>query len=732
MDDTSNLLRPTPTPRPAVRLKGPLNRTDYAAVSFCVSMTLATVLFGFPRVVDWIATLRRGHLEKALLWHSPYYQGSLLNVHRQLVDNFPRRRYDLIREIIRSLDRNADPCNDFFDFVCGRWTSAHPGMVSEFTRLQGELIAAAVYKMVRGKRKRRSLMSASDLAGEAVRSCLLIHIKKHEDDSAFRHLLESLNFNWPNVREGLKLDLLDVAVATALDWGIPTLFDLEVATDLRSDNSNILRLSVSSILSTWVSRWYTNATDAFGIFRLPGYLDPDMDYKVLVNKVIEPTIQALLRLLPGHIEGNAKPAYIRVKDITRVSRRYITTDRFTWTVNKHLPKNVSLKMDNEIHLLDYNFFWHIGEYINKFESEHRQSDVAVLIGWVLASHMAPALTYRVYSETPYGFSLATFSCISLVAEMAPYPLTWFMTEDYVVPQNWNKTKRILEDVRAAMADSFGWMDDASRWSALQRLKLIRQIVAYPDTVSTKSGLDGRYGYLHNTIHGPFGLSYLKTKQVSRTVRNAQLSRPAIPRQEDDWLAVPLVNAMFVPFYHVVIIPTTIMLPPFLVTDLPVASYGGLGHVLAHELSHAFDTGGSIADADGLQREWYTTKTRSSIQDNEKCLRALYKVPGNESWSTKNEDFADSLGMKVATRALERRFETDAFSGVEAFSNMQLFFVSSCFKWCGADAEEGPQDTHSGTRRRCNAPLHGQDKFLKAFNCGPYARMRPTKPCHFAS
>ncbi|XP_064472621.1 endothelin-converting enzyme-like 1 isoform X3 [Ornithodoros turicata] len=642
MDDTSNLLRPTPTPRPAVRLKGPLNRTDYAAVSFCVSMTLATVLFGFPRVVDWIATLRRGHLEKALLWHSPYYQGSLLNVHRQLVDNFPRRRYDLIREIIRSLDRNADPCNDFFDFVCGRWTSAHPGMVSEFTRLQGELIAAAVYKMVRGKRKRRSLMSASDLAGEAVRSCLLIHIKKHEDDSAFRHLLESLNFNWPNVREGLKLDLLDVAVATALDWGIPTLFDLEVATDLRSDNSNILRLSVSSILSTWVSRWYTNATDAFGIFRLPGYLDPDMDYKVLVNKVIEPTIQALLRLLPGHIEGNAKPAYIRVKDITRVSRRYITTDRFTWTVNKHLPKNVSLKMDNEIHLLDYNFFWHIGEYINKFESEHRQSDVAVLIGWVLASHMAPALTYRVYSETPYGFSL------------------------------------------------------------------------------------------HNTIHGPFGLSYLKTKQVSRTVRNAQLSRPAIPRQEDDWLAVPLVNAMFVPFYHVVIIPTTIMLPPFLVTDLPVASYGGLGHVLAHELSHAFDTGGSIADADGLQREWYTTKTRSSIQDNEKCLRALYKVPGNESWSTKNEDFADSLGMKVATRALERRFETDAFSGVEAFSNMQLFFVSSCFKWCGADAEEGPQDTHSGTRRRCNAPLHGQDKFLKAFNCGPYARMRPTKPCHFAS
>ncbi|XP_064472752.1 neprilysin-1-like [Ornithodoros turicata] len=731
MDDTARLLRPPPVRRPDVRLKGPLNRKDYVVVLVCVCMGVVSILFGFPKVVGWIATLREGDLEEALLWRSPFYRGSLLSVHRHLVSSASRREYDIAREISRSLNRDADPCDDFFQFVCGKWTSAHPGMVSEFTRLQGELIAAAVYKMARGQRKPSTLMSASDLAGEAVRSCLLVHITKHEDPSGFRHLLESLNFDWPNVREDTAIDLLDVAVATSLEWGIPTLFELEVATDLRSDSSSVLRLSVSSILLTWLTRWYTNATDAIALFHLPAYLDPDVDYNILTNKVVEPTVQALLHLISGNIDGNAKPVYIRVEDITTLSREFLTTERFLWAVNRHLHEDVRLESDDEVHLLDHNFLWHVGEYINKFESQGRQSDVAVLIGWVIASHMAPAFTYRVYSDSAYGFSLATFSCISLVAEMAPYPLIWFMTEDYVVPQDWNETSHILEDVRAAMAESFEWMDEASKWSALQRLKVIRQIVAYPDTVSTKDGLDSRYSYLLKTIQGPFSRSYVRSKRAGRDARNAMLGRIAIPRQEDDWLAVPLVNAMFVPFYHVVIIPTSIMLPPFLVTDFPVASYGGVGHVVAHELSHAFDAGGSMADADGLHREWYTNRTRSTMEDNEKCLRTLYQIEGNGSWVTENEDFADSLGIKVVTRALERRFDADASSGIEGFNNIQLFFVTSCFKWCGADLGDIPQDTHSGIRRRCNAPLHGHDKFLEAFRCGPYARMRPAQPCSFA-
>ncbi|KAM7294380.1 neprilysin-1 [Ixodes scapularis] len=332
---------------------------------------------------------------------------------------------------------------------------------------------------------------------------------------------------------------------------------------------------------------------------------------------------------------------------------------------------------------------------------------------------------------------AVYQCLDLVSEMADYPLSWFLTEQHVTPDDWKATSSLLDDVRESMSHFFDWMDESTKSIALDRLRALRNIVAYPSIAATKHSLETRYSFLRETVKPPFGRAYMETKRMVRVQRNRFLKK-AMARQDNDWFSVPLVNAIFLPYYHIIVIPTSIMLPPLLVPQLPAATYGGMAHVLAHEVSHAFDVDAAPANADGLYREWYSPITRSRIQDRKLCLRDMYLVPVNLPWVTEGEDYADALGLTVAAKAFRRRMLPEAPSGVAQFSNEQLFYVSSCFKWCNSKgrpqsssgANQAQDDVHSSMYRRCNAPLLAHERFFKAFNCTPGASMRPRRQCPF--
>ncbi|CAN8012033.1 unnamed protein product, partial [Ixodes pacificus] len=247
-------------------------------------------------------------------------------------------------------------------------------------------------------------------------------------------------------------------------------------------------------------------------------------------------------------------------------------------------------------------------------------------------------------------------------------------------------------------------------------------------------------FQRETVKPPFGRAYMETKRMVRVQRNRFLKK-AMARQDNDWFSVPLVNAIFLPYYHIIVIPTSIMLPPLLVPQLPAATYGGMAHVLAHEVSHAFDVDAAPANADGLYREWYSPITRSRIEDRKLCLRDMYlHVTASERVFNRSMPRRRkfSAHVQVAAKAFRQRMLPEAPSGVAQFSNEQLFYVSSCFKWCNSKgrpqgssgANQTQDDVHSSMYRRCNAPLLAHERFFKAFNCTPGASMRPRRQCPF--
>ncbi|KAM7294376.1 neprilysin-1 [Ixodes scapularis] len=613
-------------------------------------------------------------------WHlRDIFRGSrTLKLHRG-------RKYDYSTEVRMSLDLSANPCNDFYSFVCGRWPQSHPEQSNEFSRLQSDILIAAFKKLEQARYVDPQQYSVSDHAGEAFRYCLLTHMRKSEDFSPFYEILGTFGFSWPQVKDGEIFDILELAMGSALKWGIPLLFDVEVTTDLRTDNGTILRISRSEPLTTWIAQWFKTTDKDIWFAQVPRILEPGLDYGRFSLKVIEAAVSAFSLLLSKDSVGDAgKPAYIKMKDVSLLSRGLLTTERWLAAINRYLPEGVSLGPDDEMHFLDEGFLRNIGDFVRSFESLRRQHSVASMAGWVLAYHMGAALTHRVFANAQDPLSRAVYQCLDLVSEMADYPLSWFLTEQHVTPDDWKATSSLLDDVRESMSHFFDWMDESTKSIALDRLRALRNIVAYPSIAATKHSLETRYSFLRETVKPPFGRAYMETKRMVRVQRNRFLKK-AMARQDNDWFSVPLVNAIFLPYYHIIVIPTSIMLPPLLVHQLPAATYGGMAHVLAHEVSHAFDVDAAPANADGLYREWYSPITRSRIQDRKLCLRDMYLVPVNLPWVTEGEDYADALGLTV------RLLPTALGYAARKTRPAQYVIV-------GAESRPAPSGKHGKTRR----------------------------------
>ena len=79
-----------------------------------------------------------------------------------------------------------------------------------------------------------------------------------------------------------------------------------------------------------------------------------------------------------------------------------------------------------------------------------------------------------------------------------------------------------------------------------------------------------------------------------------------PIDRNQWsISAHTVNALYDFRKNMIIIPAAILNEPFFSTDYTLSqNYGGLGTLIAHEISHAFDLNGSMFDSDGNRGSWW--------------------------------------------------------------------------------------------------------------------------------
>ena len=76
-----------------------------------------------------------------------------------------------------------------------------------------------------------------------------------------------------------------------------------------------------------------------------------------------------------------------------------------------------------------------------------------------------------------------------------------------------------------------------------------------------------------------------------------------------------VNAYYNPGNNEIVFPAGILQAPFYDPQAePVANLGGIGAVIGHEITHAFDTSGSQYDEKGNLRDWWTAQDKQHFRE----------------------------------------------------------------------------------------------------------------------
>ncbi len=178
----------------------------------------------------------------------------------------------------------------------------------------------------------------------------------------------------------------------------------------------------------------------------------------------------------------------------------------------------------------------------------------------------------------------------------------------------------------------------------------------------------------------------------------------------------MVNACYDPFVNDITFPAAILQPPFYsIHQTRSENLGGIGAVVGHEISHAFDSNGAKCDELGNLNNWWTKADERKF--NKKVNAMIKQFDGIElPWGTVNgkftvsENIADNGGMAVTL---------DIMSNSEGVS-FEEYFVNWAKVWCQKAKPEYQAlllqvDVHGPCYLRANMPPRNFPEWYAAFN-----------------
>ncbi len=262
-----------------------------------------------------------------------------------------------------------------------------------------------------------------------------------------------------------------------------------------------------------------------------------------------------------------------------------------------------------------------------------------------------------------------------------------------------------------------WMSAETKIKAQEKLAKIDTKIGYPNKWRDYSKLEIEPNDLVGNI---------MRSNVVEHFRNAEKLGQPIDREE--WGMTPqTVNAYYSPTKNEIVFPAAILQAPFFSMNAPDAlNYGGIGAVIGHEISHAFDDQGSRYDGDGNLNNWWTAADQAAFADLTKRLIAQYEAyePLPEKrvngQLTLGENIADLSGLTIAHKALGIALAGKQPEQVAGWNADQLFFVGWSRVWQRKyrDAEMVKRlltDPHSPSQYRANGPVMNIAAFYQAFD-----------------
>jgi putative endopeptidase len=283
----------------------------------------------------------------------------------------------------------------------------------------------------------------------------------------------------------------------------------------------------------------------------------------------------------------------------------------------------------------------------------------------------------------------------------------------------SQIEALVEQLRLAFQhriERIDWMSPDTRAKALEKLARLNVKIAYPDKWRDYTAVDIRRDDLAGDILAAKTFEWLRN-----------VNRLNSPVDRDEWDMTPqTVNAYYSSNMNEIVFPAAQLQPPYFdpAAD-PAVNYGGIGAVIGHELTHAFDDDGRKFDAAGVLSNWWTDTDAQHFNARAAELGRQYDAfepfPGVHVNGdlTMGENIADLGGALVALDAYHLSLKGETAPVIDGFSGDQRFFLSFAQSWRRKATEDSVRERlvsnpHAPEEYRVNGVVRNLDAWYAAF------------------
>ncbi len=302
----------------------------------------------------------------------------------------------------------------------------------------------------------------------------------------------------------------------------------------------------------------------------------------------------------------------------------------------------------------------------------------------------------------------------LVQNIAGFELGKIYVKEHFPEENKAAIENMVKDIISVYKkriDNLDWMSEKTKENAKKKLDNLTIKIGYPDewpsyfdNVDIVSNEDG--GSLISNV-----LNYDKANN------KRGLEKLNKPVNKKEWSMTPqTLNAYYNPSANEIVFPAAILQAPFYDKKADYeTNLGGIGVIIAHEITHAFDNNGALYDENGNFNQWWTKEDYENFNNLSKDIIEYYnqfevlkghKVNGK---LTLSENIADLGAMSCITE----------LAG-EDKKELEKLFKNYANIWAMKENEEYTlfklnTDVHAPDKIRVNAVLSSNNKFYDVYD-----------------